>query len=133
MLVMNFGCSPHLKQRSEVGFCRSCFSMTSPIPMGRLQKRTPPGGEPERGSHRTHVIFDATIFLRFEKRTGTPEIFGAGRGGMRERKSILTNSIAISIRYRLLEEGVGFRHSLISFNNLWRSVKPWHVLYRCYV
>jgi hypothetical protein len=27
MFVMNLGCSPHFKQRGEVGFWRSCFSM----------------------------------------------------------------------------------------------------------
>jgi hypothetical protein len=27
MFVMNWGCSPHFKQRDEVGFWRSCFSM----------------------------------------------------------------------------------------------------------
>ena len=32
MLAVNFGCSPHLKQCGEVGFCRSCFSMRYPRP-----------------------------------------------------------------------------------------------------
>jgi hypothetical protein len=32
MLVMNFGCAPHFKQRGEVGFSRSCFSMPHRMP-----------------------------------------------------------------------------------------------------
>jgi hypothetical protein len=37
MFVMNLGCSPHFKQRGEVGFWRSCFSMPHKMP------RTPCG------------------------------------------------------------------------------------------
>jgi len=32
MFVMNLGCSPHFKQRGEVGFWRSCFSMPHRMP-----------------------------------------------------------------------------------------------------
>ena len=32
MLVVNWGCSPHFKQRGEVGFWRSCFSMPHRMP-----------------------------------------------------------------------------------------------------
>jgi hypothetical protein len=32
MLVMNFGCAPHFKQRGAVGFSRSCFSMPHRMP-----------------------------------------------------------------------------------------------------
>ena len=42
MLVMNFGCSPHFKQRGEVGFWRSCFSMPhrmSGRPSRQVKKR----------------------------------------------------------------------------------------------
>jgi len=35
MLVMNFGCSPHFKQRGEIGFWRSGFSMPHRSP-GRI-------------------------------------------------------------------------------------------------
>ena len=40
MFVMNLGCSPHFKQRGEVGFWRSCFSMPhrmSGRPIGKLK------------------------------------------------------------------------------------------------
>jgi hypothetical protein len=39
MFVMNWGCSPHFKQRDEVGFWRSCFSMPEcpDGPMGKLK------------------------------------------------------------------------------------------------
>src|ERR1700682_6101157 len=32
MLVVNLGCSPHVEQRGEVGFCRSCLSMRHRMP-----------------------------------------------------------------------------------------------------
>jgi hypothetical protein len=42
MFVMNLGCSPHFKQRGEVGFWRSCFSMPHKMPRtpcGQVKKR----------------------------------------------------------------------------------------------
>jgi hypothetical protein len=42
MFVMNLGCSPHFKQRGEVGFWRSCFSMPhrmSGRPYRQVKKR----------------------------------------------------------------------------------------------
>ena len=42
MFVMNLGCSPHFKQRGEVGFWRSCFSMPhrmSGRPSRQVKKR----------------------------------------------------------------------------------------------
>jgi hypothetical protein len=42
MFVMNWGCSPHFKQRGEVGFWRSCFSMPhrmSGRPYRQVKKR----------------------------------------------------------------------------------------------
>ncbi len=42
MFVMNLGCSPHFKQRGEVGFWRSCFSMPhrmSGRPYTQVKKR----------------------------------------------------------------------------------------------
>jgi hypothetical protein len=32
ILLMNLGCSPHLKQRGEIGSGRSCFSMARRMP-----------------------------------------------------------------------------------------------------
>jgi hypothetical protein len=37
------------------------------------------------------------------------------------------------VENKILAEGVGFGHLLISFNNYQRSVKPWTVSHRCFV